>query len=259
MQTNGITNNRISGYSADHLRKVANDFESLFSSMMLRAMRKTVGENSLIPIGMGEKIYTEMLDDEYAKMMSTSSTLGLSDLIVKELQRHENQNSLNQLNNLKAKNFSMIDNRFIGTGQLNHQNSTGSLSRIQKWDSLIKETAERYGVDSNLVVAVVARESGGDPYAVSKAGAKGLMQLMDDTAREMGVKHPFSPWENIDGGVKYLKKMLDQFGGDERLALASYNAGPSVVKRYNGIPPYPETINYVDSVISLKQQLSQKE
>jgi soluble lytic murein transglycosylase-like protein len=75
----------------------------------------------------------------------------------------------------------------------------------------------------------------------------------------MGIAHPFNPRENIDGGVKYFRKMLDQFDGDVRLALASYNAGPAAVKKYNGIPPYSETQNYVDSVLRLREQFSGKD
>ncbi|HEX3019170.1 MAG TPA: transglycosylase SLT domain-containing protein [Chitinispirillaceae bacterium] len=249
-----------SGYSPEQLKKVAQDFESLFSSMMLRAMRKTVGENPLIPMGMGEKIYTEMLDDEYAKMLSTRSSLGLSDLVFKELMRSQNdQYSLDQLKNLGTRDFPMIDRSFTPTANPLKNDFYSGISRTKKWDSIISQKAEKYGVDKDLVCAVIAQESGGNPYAISRAGAKGLMQLMDQTASELGISHPFNPSENIEGGVKYLREMLDQFGGDEKLALASYNAGPAAVKKYKGIPPYPETVGYVDSVLRLKQRFSQKD
>ena len=129
----------------------------------------------------------------------------------------------------------------------------------QKNGILVSDAAERYDVDKNLVFAIIAQESGGNPYAICRAGAKGLMQLMDSTAREMGVRHSFNPGENIDGGVKYFRKMLDQFDGDIKLALASYNAGPAAVKKYNGIPPYSETQNYVDSVLRLRERFSGKD
>lgn len=247
-----------SEYTTEQIRKVANEFEALFSSMMLRAMRKTVGDNPLIPTSMAEKIYTGMLDDEYANIMSNHSSLGLSDLIYKELMGKQNgYSSLTQLKNLSRKDFSLVDNSFVPASDL--RKSESGISRTRKWDFLVSDAARRYGVDKDLVFAIIAQESAGNPYAISKAGAKGLMQLMDSTAKEMGVIHSFNPRENIDGGVKYFRKMLDQFDGDIKLALASYNAGPAAVKKYNGIPPYSETQNYVDSVLRLREHFSGKD
>lgn len=260
MQTQTISSSSASGYTPEQIRKVAQDFESLFSSMMLRAMRKTVGENPLLPMSMGEKIYTEMLDDEYAKILSAKSFLGLSGLIVKELEGQESgQNSINQLKNIGTRDFSTVDSRFVPLGKTITIQKSNGYSDMRRWDHLISEAAEKFDIDKNLVSAVIAQESGGNPYAISNAGAKGLMQLMDSTAAELGVAHPYSPWENIQGGAKYLRQMLDQFGGDEKLALASYNAGPAAVKKYNGIPPYPETINYVDSVLRIREQFSKRD
>ena len=256
MDTSAV--NTGSGYTTEQIKKVANDFEALFSSMMLRAMRKTVGDNPLIPTSMAEKVYTGMLDDEYANLLSNHSSLGLSDLIFKELVgKQSNYGSLTQLKNLGNRDFHLLDNSFVpSSGFL--KNESG-FSRTKKWDFLVSDAAERYDVDKNLVFAIIAQESGGNPYAISRAGAKGLMQLMDSTAREMGVRHSFNPGENIDGGVKYFRKMLDQFDGDIKLALASYNAGPAAVKKYNGIPPYSETQNYVDSVLRLRERFSGKD
>ena len=117
-------------------------------------------------------------------------------------------------------------------------------------NSLIKEAAARYQVDPRLVAAVAQTESGGNQEAVSPAGAVGVMQLMPDTAAGLGV-NPYDKRQNIEGGAKYLKQMMDTFGGDVQKAVAAYNAGSQAVKEYNGIPPYRETQDYVNKVLDI--------
>lgn len=119
---------------------------------------------------------------------------------------------------------------------------------------VIRKASQQYDVDRRLVEAIVQVESRFHPFAVSRVGAMGLMQLMPDTARMLGVSNPFDIEENIFGGVRYFKLMYQRFNGNLRLALAAYNAGPSAVETYGGIPPYPETINYVEKVIRLFQE-----
>lgn len=113
---------------------------------------------------------------------------------------------------------------------------------------LVRQYAKMYAVDENLILAVIRAESNFNPYAVSSAGARGLMQLMPETAAEMRVEDIFDPAQNIAGGTQYLAKMLNLFGNDVELALAAYNAGPNAVKDYGGIPPYSETQAYVRHV-----------
>ena len=243
----------------DRITMVAREFESIFSSMMLKSMRNTLGEGTLIPTSMGEKIYTGMLDDEYAKLLGNSETLGLAGLIEQELRKYEGEDP-DAIENMKMPAW-MYDERLLGTGATGTskgiKGKVGPLvERIGQWDELIDETSEKYGVDRDLVAAVIAQESGGNRFAVSRAGAKGLMQLMDGTARHLGVTSSFDPRQNIDGGVRYLRRMLDRFEGNEQLALASYNAGPGAVDKYHGIPPYRETRNYVRSVLSMRSQFA---
>ena len=117
-------------------------------------------------------------------------------------------------------------------------------------NSLIKEAAARYQVDPRLVAAVAQTESGGNQEAVSPAGAVGVMKLMPETAAGLGV-NPYDKRQNIEGGAKYLRQMMDTFGGDVQKAVAAYNAGPQAVKEYNGIPPYRETQDYVNKVLDI--------
>jgi hypothetical protein len=125
-----------------------------------------------------------------------------------------------------------------------------------EFDVDISAAAAQHGVSVDLVRAVIQVESDFDHLAVSSKGAQGLMQLMPDTARRMGVSDAFDPRQNIFGGVRYLRLMLDMFQGDVRLAAAAYNAGPNAVVRYGGVPPYRETRGYVQKVQALLSSVS---
>lgn len=119
-----------------------------------------------------------------------------------------------------------------------------------EFEQLIKSCSTKYGVDSCLVKAVIHAESGYNPNAVSSKGASGLMQLMPSTAKSLKVADRFNPKDNVEGGVKYLRFLLDTFRGDVSLAVAAYNAGLGKVAKYGGIPPYNETRTYVARVLS---------
>lgn len=130
----------------------------------------------------------------------------------------------------------------------------GKLSRNPaEFDTIISSCANEFGVDKSLVKAVIHAESGYNPNAVSRKGAAGLMQLMPSTAQGLKVADSFNPTDNIRGGVRYLRFLLDTFKGDVTLALAAYNAGLSRVAKYGGIPPYEETRNYVSKVLSYQK------
>jgi soluble lytic murein transglycosylase-like protein len=118
-------------------------------------------------------------------------------------------------------------------------------------DSAIEQAAARHNVDPNLVRAVVKVESNFNPNAVSRKGAMGLMQLMPSTARQLNVKNPFDPEQNVDAGVRHLKQLLESYGGDVKLTLAAYNAGAGAVARSAGVPHYAETQNYVRRITNL--------
>ncbi|MEW6609010.1 MAG: lytic transglycosylase domain-containing protein [bacterium] len=142
----------------------------------------------------------------------------------------------------------------------------GSPSFHQTLDEAIEETksapfselidtySEKYGIDPKLINSIIKAESNFNPNAVSKAGASGLMQLMPETAKALGITNIFAPDENIEGGIKYFKTLLDEFNQNLPLALAAYNAGPEVVKKTNNIPQIDETKNYVEKVLNFYKE-----
>ena len=178
--------------------------------------------------------------------------------------------SQNQMTNLKTDNIQSFDtvlknstkvkfgdliskpvtkvNANIYTAQI--QSDAAKISPRQKIHDIVSKISQRHGVDEKLVSAVIKQESGFNPNAKSKVGALGLMQLMPSTAKGLGVTNPLDPEQNVEGGVKYLKSMLNKYNGNIILALAAYNAGPGAVDKYDGVPPYKETQNYVRSILA---------
>lgn len=130
-----------------------------------------------------------------------------------------------------------------------HQVNNNNTSKSQILD-MISRVCEKHGVDEKLVKALIKQESGFNVKATSKVGAMGLMQLMPATAKGLGVQDAYNPLQNVDGGVRYLKSMLNKYNGNIILALAAYNAGPGAVDKYDGVPPYPETQNYVKNILA---------
>lgn len=126
--------------------------------------------------------------------------------------------------------------------------SWGLDQKAEKYDSIIRVLAGKYGIDPKLVHSIIRAESDYNPNAVSSKGAVGLMQLMPKTAKFYGVEDLYDPIENIEGGIKYLNDLIKTYRQDHELMLAAYNAGLDAVKKYKGIPPYPETVDYIQRV-----------
>ncbi len=244
------------------LYKAAKDMESLFMYQILKSMRQTIPkayEDDKIGLGndMGKDVYTQLFDQELATMMSGSSNKSIADMIYRSMEKAlerqygaKNESSSEIKDALPKPSYIKIKNEVSESPAIKIQKGK-AVSRedaLLKYDNIINRAAEKYGLQPTLLKSIIKTESAGNPRAVSAAGAKGLMQLADTTAADMGVNNVFSPHENIEGGAKYLRQMIDRFG-DIKKALAAYNAGPETVTRYGDIPPYPETRRYVQTVL----------
>lgn len=152
----------------------------------------------------------------------------------------------------------MVKTPYADDGAMAPPVSASVAERLKHWEPLLQDLSSRYNVDPDLVRAVMRCESGGNPAAVSRAGAMGLMQLMPGTAKGLGVD-PKDPARNLEGGIKYLAQLSDKYDGDPIKMLAAYNAGPGRVDSYGGIPPFPETQNYVKNVMALYRRYSKGE
>ena len=162
---------------------------------------------------------------------------------------------LNTMENIKLDTTSLKDadtavNNTTKTSRFPILTNSQLNELMPKIDSAIKKASQTYNVDERLIRAVINQESSFQPYALSTSGAMGLMQLMPDTAKQLGVQTPYNIEENIMGGTRYLALQIQNFDGNLELALAAYNAGPNTVKKFNGIPPYDETTKYVERVIN---------
>lgn len=158
--------------------------------------------------------------------------------------------------NIREALVSIRSSRTIGFRPFGSQifNSNASATAPRELATMVEEASRHHGVDPRLVSAVARRESAWRANVVSNKGAIGIMQLMPDTARYLGVRNAYDPRENIFGGTRYLRKLLDTFNGDLDLTLAAYNAGPGAVAKYRGVPPYRETRAYVAAVRASYEQ-----
>jgi len=267
------------------LRKATKEFESLFMYEMLKTMRKTIPQDSQskrVPFsnGLGKDTFTQIFDMELAKKMSSGEAGSIGAMLYNSLEKvieaqHrsdpseiKNEPSVRQprkpielkksRENIPLPHFPSIPihhnktDRFMSVDPFSDKRSEDRI--LRRFGQYIDEAARENSLDSALIYAVIKAESNGDPHAVSTAGAKGLMQLVDSTVKSYRVSNVFDPSENIHAGSKYLRHLLDRFG-DLRMALAAYNAGPRNVERHSGMPPFQETKDYVDKVIDIFTEL----
>lgn len=157
-----------------------------------------------------------------------------------------------QLLQSKINHAASLNQSLHKSGNQSVFNTISNSTNVQSTDfnQIISNIAKKYGIDERLIHAIITIESNYNMFAKSRAGAQGLMQLMPNTARGLGVTNPYDPKQNIEGGTKYLKQMINRYNGNLKLALAAYNAGPGNVDKYQGIPPFTETQNYVQKVLN---------
>ena len=267
------------------LRAATKEFESFFTYYLMKEMRKTVPESALSGGGplsgsSGKDIFTDLFDMEIARNMSLSRGRSLSDMLYRAMEPLIEAEFGEQGEDAPDVFLSLpTDTRgFTGLARSTLPvDAAGSAFRdlplappggrplrapadterriATEYGAEINRAAKRHNLDPALILAVIKTESNGEPKAVSEAGAKGLMQLMDGTAEEMGVRDVFDPTQNIEGGSRYLREMLDRYDGDKARALAAYNAGPTAVDKHDGVPPYRETKEYVTRVLDTLRRI----
>ena len=238
------------------LKAAVKDFEAIFVQYMLKSMQETenIDGEDKSGQGFGKDIMTGLFNMKLAQYMAKNSELGIGSMLYKEFTGENLDSQVPQTpptdGNMSFQNLPASQAPFGALQKIRAYSSGSLLENVGKYSDIINEAAGAYNLQPNLIKAVIAAESAGKVDSVSSKNAKGLMQLIDSTAKEMGVTNPMDPRENIMGGTKYLKSLLDEFSGNLPLALASYNAGPGAVQQYGGVPPYSETQNYIKRVMN---------
>jgi Rod binding domain-containing protein len=267
------------------LGKATKEFESFFLYYMLKTMRETLtndasAEQTPLGGGMGKDTYQQMFDMEISRHVVRGDNRSLSAILYKSMEKlvearyKATENGSGAAGTTGAgkltKHSPPIPLKESNSGinlPLDHnfrpveRSTKPAFSPItlhrriktvdpikSQFGEIIAEAAHESKLDSALIQSVIKAESNGDPNAISRAGAKGLMQLADSTALDLGVVNPFDPRANVLGGARYLRNLIDRYKGDLRLALAAYNAGPGTVERHGGVPPFRETHDYIRRV-----------
>jgi|WetSurMetagenome_2_1015567.scaffolds.fasta_scaffold144459_2 Rod binding domain-containing protein len=246
------------------LHNALKDFEAMFVNYMLKSMKSTVMKSEDQGNGFGGDMLDGIFDYEFSRQISRNSNLGLGEIMYKKITgedwidpRAEKSKAgvVESRNEIRKPENQTPEQRVVSV----KKPATQLDDRIQSLEPIIEKAAAYHGIDTSLVKAVIAAESSGNIKAQSPKNAKGVMQILDSTAADLGVKNVWDPEENIFGGTKYLKRMLDRFQGKIEDTIASYNAGPSAVERYNGIPPYKETQAYVQKVLEYIRHFQEQE
>lgn len=251
-------------------KKAAKDFEAMMIKTTLKSMTDTVENGSFFGDAPGSDFYQDIYLQHIAELMSQKNNMGLASMIEKQVLKQgqttktQTPKKMVSIPKYKAPDVALYTKTETDATQVTQKEKATSsnestkpktlLARLSNFDNIIEKASNTFSVDKKLIQAVIAQESYSNPKAISKSGAKGMMQLMDSTATFLGVKNSLDPEENIMAGTKYLKMLINRYQ-DTETALAAYNAGPGNVDKYDGIPPFKETQNYVRKVMQFYENM----
>lgn len=279
------------------LQKAVRDFESIMVGYMLKSMRSSMSTEGMFGESFGGEMLDGMFDTELAGQISQNSSLGIADMLYRKMTNEHlpakqsvgahHGASLTPVVPKVEKNEKTISGK-DGTSPVATESSSARPKiptirketdvsigaeqpvshlyvakaiekKLDQYEKIIQEASDVHGVSPLLLKAVIATESAGNVRAQSPKHAKGLMQLIDTTAADLGVQNVWDPRENIFAGAKYLQQLLERFSGNMEHAIASYNAGPWAVEKHGGTPPFPETKEFVKKVINYLQYFQQQD
>ncbi len=259
-------NSKAGSGKKEDVEKAAQGFETMMIKQMLNTMTKSLENGGFFGEMPGSDFYQEMYMQKISETMSRQGHFGIADMIKRQMTNDYTNLPIKSVMPEFEKTATPRDKettprekegvKEVQAVKVEKSESTPKtlLSRLNFLEPIITKAANLFHVEKNLIKAIIAQESYGNGNAVSKSGAKGLMQLMDGTAKDLGVTDPHNAEQNIMAGTKYIKQMLDKYQ-DKEVALAAYNAGPGNVDKHGGIPPFKETRNYVKKVITFYENM----